>query len=233
MTPRKLLRLARAALRHGGADIRLARRSIRVHGAMQRVWELASLVSVVRGLRPRTVLEIGTYRGGTLACWSALATAEAHLICIDRMDAEFSVPAEAAHRAHLRGLIRPGQRLTFLALDSQSPSTLQAVTDALAAATLDLLWIDGDHRDAGVRRDFALYSPLVRAGGLIAFHDIHPDPAFPDNQSHHLWRELGRDRPVREFIDQDHPGGTGMGIGVLEADPSHPFAAAVSAAPRD
>ncbi len=53
-----------------------------------------------------------------------------------------------------------------------------------------------------------------------------------DASSHHLWRELGRDRPVREFIDQDHPGGTGMGIGVLEADPARPFAAAVSAAPR-
>jgi hypothetical protein len=34
-----------------------------------------------------------------------------------------------------------------------------------------LLFIDGDHRYEGVRRDFEMYSPLVGAGGLIAFHD--------------------------------------------------------------
>ncbi len=222
MKLRKAVRLVKAAARHGGGDLRLARRAIRVHGAMQRLWELASLVAVVRPLRPRTVLEIGTFRGGTLACWAALAAPDAHLICIDRLDAGFGVREEAAQAAHLRGLIGPRQRLTFLALDSQAASTAAAVGAALDGAALDFLWIDGDHRDAAVRRDFALYSPLVRRGGLIAFHDIHPDPAFPDNQSHHLWRELRRDRSVREFIDQDHPGGTGMGIGVLEADPRQP-----------
>jgi predicted O-methyltransferase YrrM len=215
MTGRKILRLAMAALRHGGADLRLARRAIHQRGAMQRTWELASLIAIVREIRPRTVLEIGTFRGGTLACWAETAAADAHLICIDRLEATFGIVQAGAHTAHLRQLIRPGQRLTFLPLDSQDDTTAQAVTEALQGAMVDFLWIDGDHRDAAVRRDFALYSPLVGPGGTIAFHDIHPDPAFPDNQSHHLWRELKQGRPVREFIDQDHAGGTGMGIGVL------------------
>ncbi len=231
MTFRKLLRLARAAVRHGGGDIRLARRSIHSHGAMQRLWELASLVSVVRRLQPRTVVEIGTYRGGTLACWTALAAADAHLICIDRLDPEFGVTGAAAQAAHLRRLLRPGQRLTFLPLDSQAASTALAVRSALGDAAVDFLWIDGDHHDAAVRRDFSLYAPLVRAAGLIAFHDIHPDPAFPGNQSHLLWRELRRDRPVREFIDQDHAGGGGMGIGVVAVDPARPFPAVVTTTP--
>lgn len=215
MTPRKLLRLGRAALRHGGADMRLARTAIRDHGAMQRLWELTSLIGVVRDLKPRVVIEIGTFRGGTLACWAALATPDAHLVCLDLLESTYGIVETQAHEAHLRGFVQPGQRLTFLARDSQDPATAAGVTRALGGAPVDFLWIDGDHRDAGVRRDFALYSPMVRPGGLIAFHDIHPDPRFPDNQSHHLWREIREGAPVREFIDQDRPGGTGMGIGVL------------------
>jgi hypothetical protein len=38
------------------------------------------------------------------------------------------------------------------------------------------LFIDGDHTYEGVRRDFEMYSPLVRKGGIIAFHDIYPGP---------------------------------------------------------
>jgi predicted O-methyltransferase YrrM len=216
LTPRKLLRLTGTALRHGGADLRLARRAIRERGAMQRTWELASLVGVVRDIRPRTVLEIGTFKGGTLACWAETATEDAHLVCIDRLEDTFGIVQTEAHVAHLRQLIKPRQRLTFLPMDSQDAATVEAVQEALAGAAVDFLWIDGDHRDAAVRRDYALYSRLVAPGGTIAFHDIHPDPAFPNNQSHHLWRELRQTQPVREFIDQDHPGGTGMGIGVFQ-----------------
>lgn len=217
MNARKLLRLARASLRHGGADIRLAREAIAQRGAMQRLWELTSLIAVVRDIRPRTVVEIGTYRGGTLACWAGIASADAHIICLDKLDAAFGIVARDGHVSDLRRLIRRGQRLTFLPLDSQLETTAQAVRDALDGSAVDFLWIDGDHRDAGVRRDFALYRPLVRPGGLIAFHDIHPNPAFPDNQSHLLWGELRTMPGARAFIDQDHPGGAGMGIGIVTA----------------
>ena len=216
MTPRKLMRLTRAALRHGGADIRLARRAIQQRGAIQRTWELASLVAVVREIRPRTVLEIGTFSGGTLACWAETAAADAHLVCIDRLEDSYGIVEVEAHAAHLRRLIRPGQQLTFLPLDSQDAATAQNVKDVLKGVPVDFLWIDGDHREGAVRRDFELYSALVAPGGTIGFHDIHPDPALPDNQAYRLWRELKQRQPVREFIDQDHPGGAGMGIGVLQ-----------------
>jgi hypothetical protein len=36
---------------------------------------------------------------------------------------------------------------------------------------IDLLFIDGDHSFAGVRRDFDTLAPLVKPGGTIAFHD--------------------------------------------------------------
>jgi len=43
----------------------------------------------------------------------------------------------------------------------------------------DFLFIDGDHTYEGVEGDFEMYSPLVRRGGIIAFHDIVPGP--PEN----------------------------------------------------
>jgi hypothetical protein len=60
-----------------------------------------------------------------------------------------------------------------------------------------------------------MYSPLVRPGGLIAFHDINESAYVPGNQVHRFWRELKTRYATREYIDQNWPGG-GMGIGVLE-----------------
>lgn len=34
-----------------------------------------------------------------------------------------------------------------------------------------LLWIDGDHSYAGVRRDFEDWFPKLEVGGYVAFHD--------------------------------------------------------------
>jgi predicted O-methyltransferase YrrM len=36
---------------------------------------------------------------------------------------------------------------------------------------IDFLWIDGDHSYTGVRQDIADWLPLVKKGGVVAFHD--------------------------------------------------------------
>jgi len=57
--------------------------------------------------------------------------------------------------------------------DSQSESMVKRVQNALLYKPVDLLFIDGDHEFAGVERDFLLYSPFVRSGGLIVFDDAN------------------------------------------------------------
>jgi predicted O-methyltransferase YrrM len=81
---------------------------------------------------------------------------------------------DAARRAALRTFAMGSQRVVCLRGDSQSDAMLARVREAIGGggAAADVLFIDGDHRYEGVSRDFALYSPLVRDGGLIAFHDI-------------------------------------------------------------
>ena len=58
---------------------------------------------------------------------------------------------------------------------------------------IDLLFIDANHKYDFVKRDYQLYSPLVKH--IIAFHDInHPGPGK-------LWQELNTEKPInRTFI---------------------------------
>jgi len=54
--------------------------------------------------------------------------------------------------------------------DSTSPETFETVKIRLAGREIDLLFIDGNHSEAGVRKDYELYGPLARH--LVAFHDV-------------------------------------------------------------
>lgn len=52
---------------------------------------------------------------------------------------------------------------------------------------VDLLFIDGDHSYAGVKRDIAAWIPHVKPGGVVVFHDAAP----PTNHSpHYLHNEV-------------------------------------------
>jgi hypothetical protein len=55
--------------------------------------------------------------------------------------------------------------------DSAAPETVEKLKALLAGREIDLLFIDGNHNDFGVRTDFNLYGPLTRH--LIALHDVH------------------------------------------------------------
>jgi predicted O-methyltransferase YrrM len=77
-----------------------------------------------------------------------------------------------------------------------------------------LLFIDGDHSYEGVRRDWELYSPLVRPGGLIALHDIVEGPEWAVGEVPRFWREV-RDTldDVVELVESRDQGGYGIGVG--------------------
>jgi predicted O-methyltransferase YrrM len=88
---------------------------------------------------------------------------------------------------------------------------LKFIQGILKEHKLDFLFIDGDHRYEGVRLDFEMYSPLVRGGGLVAFHDIVQDGGA--EEVYKFWNETKPNYPHKEFIHQTGP--EAMGIGVL------------------
>ena len=178
--------------------------------SMQIEDEIVALVSDVRELAPKTVIEIGTAQGGTLLLWSLFSAPDATLVSIDLPHGAFGGGYPRTHASLFRRFAARGQHLHLLRADSHEPETVEKVRALLKGRSVDFLFIDGDHSYAGVQRDFGLYAPLVRRGGLIAFHDIASD--YEDTQVHRFWTEVRSTAPHAEFIND--PGGQ-FGIGVL------------------
>ena len=185
-------------------------------GAMQKPDELGPLVRFIKAHpEPKTVLEIGTCAGGTLWLWCRLAALDALIISLDLPGGPFS--ANIRYIPHqLLSYKNPDQRLELIQADSHQPVALSAVRRTLGDREVDLLMIDGDHTLEGVTKDWEDYSPLVRPGGLVIFHDIvdHSE-TFPLCQVKPLWDQLKENYEYYEFIGSGDPWG---GIGVLIKD---------------
>jgi hypothetical protein len=52
---------------------------------------------------------------------------------------------------------------------------------------IDVLLIDGDHHSTAVKRDYFLYRPLVKNGGIIAFHDYGNFPTVGHGVDHNVF----------------------------------------------
>jgi predicted O-methyltransferase YrrM len=177
---------------------------------LQKESEIERLCELVATARPRSMLEIGTAGGGTLFLFCAAAADDATLVTVD-------LPPPGGYRRHrgriYRAFARGRQRVHALRADSQSSATLDLVRDRLGGP-VDFLFIDGDHSAAGVERDYELYGPLVRPGGLIAFHDIVPGPEDSVGGVPDFWARLKSDRQgdVDELVEDWSQGGYGIGV---------------------
>jgi predicted O-methyltransferase YrrM len=181
---------------------------------MQVESELHGFLQLLAREPPRAVVEIGTGRGGTLFLFATVAQPDAVLVSIDAATTEGVFGGRRAYkrRARLyRALGGPGQRVVFLAADSHREETRRAVEDALGGRSADVLFIDGDHTRGGVEADFRMYSPLVRAGGLVAFHDIVSGPPELVGGVPEFWKEI-RDGDAIELVDDWTQAGCGIGL---------------------
>jgi predicted O-methyltransferase YrrM len=209
---RRSFRLFLSVLPRGLKSSRQLAREAVAGGAVQKVGELAGLVRLVRELRPAVVLEIGSFRGGTFRLWSQLAAEDALVVGVD-IDTGYG----AAPTAVLESVARPGQHVVALRLDSQQEATRDEVERILDGRPVDFLFIDADHTYAGVRRDFELYAPLVRPGGLVAFHDVITHTGLEGIEVDRLWRQIRGEYESWEFLQPEHDIGFGPwgGIGVI------------------
>ncbi|MET0650789.1 MAG: class I SAM-dependent methyltransferase [Pyrinomonadaceae bacterium] len=135
---------------------------------LQKRSEILRLTELVCGLRPAAVCEIGAAGGGTAFLFAHASAKDAVVVSVD-------LKFERARREAVRRFARARQRVVCVEADSHDAGTRDAVRASLGARPLDLLYIDGDHSFEGVAADFRLYTPLVRAGGLVVLHDIVPD----------------------------------------------------------
>jgi predicted O-methyltransferase YrrM len=170
--------------------------------------EIAPFLERVRAERPERVLEIGTDKGGTLFLLSWASAPLARLLSVDIRD------HGRLRRRLYRSFGRRGQRIDVLCADSQLEETREAVEGWFGGQPIDLLFIDGDHAYESVKRDFELYTPLVRPGGTIALHDIVEGPAGTVGDVPRFWREARSSlRDVVEVVHSWEQGGYGIGFG--------------------
>jgi predicted O-methyltransferase YrrM len=176
--------------------------------------ELRNFLSFVEKLKPRSVLEIGTGRGGTLFLLTRAAAPDAVLLSVDLSsvkDLRFGGGDVSRRKPLFEAFALHSQRVHFLVGDSHAVETRECVEQVLAGAGVDLLFIDGDHTADGVTRDFELYRDLVRPGGVIAFHDIVDGKHEFVGGVPHFWRSI-KTPDALEFIADSRQGGYGIGL---------------------
>jgi len=71
-----------------------------------------------------------------------------------------------------RNLARAGVERDVIMIVGRSPEVA-----ALWSTPLGFVFVDGGHTDEAAQADYAGWSPLVAVGGLLAIHDVFPDPA--------------------------------------------------------
>lgn len=162
--------------------------------ASQEWFELWQMLIAVAMLKPRRIVEIGVHRGGfpqTLR--QAFPEALVVGVDLDFSQLEFT-------------------DFTAIAGDSRKPSTVEAVRDVLKGEPVDFLFIDGDHNYEVCKSDFELFSPLVRPGGVIGFHDtngrgiegVTVDKFLAELDERHAYHSVeiraGRDTPGTRLI---------------------------------
>lgn len=177
--------------------------------------EVTSLARRVAALAPRVIVEIGTRGGGTLFFWSQSSPELELLVSIDLPGGIHGGGYPEQSSKFYRRFVSncPNCRLELMRTDSQIAATRAALEKLLAGRAIDFLFIDGDHRYEGVKKDFALYRPLVRPGGLIAFHDIRPNIQDANTEVYRLWDEIkASGESTEEFVHEPYRGFFGIGL---------------------
>jgi predicted O-methyltransferase YrrM len=184
--------------------------------------EWVECLKEIAGKNPGVVLEIGSYKGGSLYSISEFSREDATLVSIDMPFGLFGgseVTAEDFIRLEREiKKNRPQQKFYPIRADSHIEESRGALVEILNGRKIDVLFIDGDHTYEGVKKDFEMYSPLVSDDGIIIFHDIVDHVTDPNTQVHRYWGEVIREFTTKEFIESEQQCWAGIGIILKKKD---------------
>ncbi|MGL4464097.1 MAG: class I SAM-dependent methyltransferase [Planctomycetia bacterium] len=162
-------------------------------GMAQIETEVLQLASFLSALRPRNVMEIGTDRGGLFYLLTRMASGTK--VSLDLPGGPWgSIPSGEVEDRDRR-ILQWDDQIVLIRRDSHSDEAVE-VLRSRTREPFDFLFIDGDHSLEGVVDDYTRYSPFVRKGGWIAFHDINDTPEHRSAGVHvgPFWNSLVGDK---------------------------------------
>ena len=135
------------------------------------------------------LVEIGTYRGKSAILLGAAARAGGRmLLTVDHHRG--SEEHQPGWEYHDPGLVDPAVGLIDTLPSARRALALAGVEDAVVLVvgrsaqvaqrwpgTAGFVFIDGGHTDEAAQADYAGWAPKLAPGGLLAIHDVFPDPA--------------------------------------------------------
>ncbi len=122
--------------------------------------EFWSLFNTIQSIGPKKILEIGTANGGTLRFWQIICGQDGQ---------SYGVDGGGKIRVDMSGYPEP----ILIQGNSQVAGTIARVAEY---APFDFCFIDADHTYEGCKLDWENYSPLVKPGGYVGFHDYNHPP---------------------------------------------------------
>ena len=145
----------------------------------QKKWEWIPALKTLNNIgRMKNVLEIGCYEGGTSVTLSYFTD---NIYCVDVINPPMFNLDE----------FDPKCKFNYLVYNSQYKESIDSIKSTVPQE-IDLLMIDGDHTAQGAMNDYINYSPLVKSGGIIMFHDIVDSPhhRMLGCTVSHAWNEI-------------------------------------------
>jgi cephalosporin hydroxylase len=184
----------------------------------QNLQEFEDLLHEYKSLNATRVIEIGSLYGWTLRHFIHYSQAGSTVLAIDLPVRNFVGPhdwrvekQEKNYKEEWPKWAKENKTKLYLIPDSsQKQQTLDKTKEIFNSELIDFLFIDGDHTYSGVKKDYEMYGPLVRKGGIIAFHDIGQNE---EGGVSVLWNEVKNSGTCyKEFL---HEPNHEKGIGVI------------------
>lgn len=140
--------------------------------------DAACLYRTARKLKPgSTILEIGSWKGKSTYCL-ARGLRAGKVIAVDPFDASGEAGSSEIYEQEKHGDLETqfSERMKSLSVFPMIEIWRGRSSDfADREVEIDFLFIDGDHSVEGCRHDHETYSPKVKRGGFVAFHDYQKD----------------------------------------------------------
>lgn len=118
-----------------------------------------------------SILEIGLgYFGSTHFLWRLLFD---RVATVESNHSRFLTFGKNTREYYKKWILDDGKSSFFGGFSSE-PSIIERVYKSFKEG-IDVLFIDADHSYGGILSDWLIYAPLVKSGGIVAFHDLELD----------------------------------------------------------